>query len=204
MRIPVFVLSVVLSVSFLHASEIPQGSHALLRLVNSISTRTAHEGDYVYMRTASPIVANGAIAVPVDSYVQGVVARVKRSGRVSGSAELAIRVETLTLPNGKVIKVAPTLNSVDSEGSDQKVVGKENDVKQGTSHGADAATIATTGGAGAALGGIVDRNWRGAGIGAGAGGAAGLATVLLSRGREVELRQGSTIDVVFDRTVPLE
>ena len=27
------------------AAEIPQGSHALLRLVNSISTRTAREGD---------------------------------------------------------------------------------------------------------------------------------------------------------------
>ena len=42
-----------LSVPFLHAAtEIPQGSHALLRMVNSVSTRTAREGDYVYMRTA--------------------------------------------------------------------------------------------------------------------------------------------------------
>src|SRR5947209_4438201 len=200
MRIAIFALSV----SFLSASEIPQGSHALLRLVNSVTTRTAREGDYVYMRTATPIVANGSIVVPVDSYVQGVVSRTKRSGRVSGTAELAIRIETLTLPGGKVVKVAPTLNSVDSEGSDQKVVGKENEVKQGTSYGADAARIATTGGAGAALGGIVDHGWRGAGIGAGAGGAAGLATVLLTRGREVELRQGTTVDVIFDRAVPVE
>ena len=44
----------------------------------------------------------------------------------------------------------------------------------------------------------------GAGIGAGAGGAVGLATVLLTRGREVELRQGSTVDVVFDRTVSVD
>ena len=36
------------------------------------------------------------------------------------------------------------------------------------------------------------------------GAAVGLATVLLSRGKEVELRQGSTIDVVFDRAVPVE
>jgi hypothetical protein len=32
----------------------------------------------------------------------------------------------------------------------------------------------------------------------------GLATVLLTRGKEVELRQGSTLDVVFDRPVSLE
>jgi hypothetical protein len=195
----------VFSISFLHAAaEIPKGTHALLRLVNSVSTRTAREGDYVYLKTATPIVSGGAVLVPVDSYVQGVVSHSKRSGRVSGHAELGIRIETLTLPSGKVIKVTPTLNSVDSEGSDQKVVGKENEVKQGSSHGADAARIATTAGAGAALGAIVDHGWKGAGIGAGAGGGVGLASVLLSRGREVELRQGTTIDVVFDRAVPVE
>lgn len=194
-----------LSIPFLHAAtEIPQGAHALLRLVNSVSTRTAREGDYVYMRTASPIVVNGQIVVPVDSYVQGVVTRARRSGRVSGRAELAIRIETLTLPGGKVIKVAPHLSSVDTGESGQKVVGNENEVKQGGSHGADAVRITTTAGTGAAIGGLADRSWKGAGIGAGAGSAVGLASVLLTRGREVELRQGTTVDMVFDRAVPVE
>src|ERR1700744_3665359 len=89
----------------MHAAEIPQGAHALLRMVNSISTRTAREGDYVYLRTASPIAANGQIVVPEGSYVQGVVTRSVRSGRVKGKAELAIRIDTLTLPGGKVIQL---------------------------------------------------------------------------------------------------
>ena len=186
------------------AAEIPAGAHALLRMVNAVSTRTAREGDFVYLRTATPIAAGGAILVPVDSYVQGVVTRSKRSGRVKGTAELAIRIETLTMPSGKVIRMAPSLTSVDSEGTDQKVVGKENQVQQGTSHGADAATIAGPGVMGAAIGGIADRSWKGAGIGGGAGSALGLATVLLTRGREVELRQGSTIDVIFDRPVAID
>ncbi len=187
----------------LHASEIPQGTHTLLKLVNSISSRTAREGDYVYMRTASPIVWNSQIVVPVDSYVQGVVSHVKRSGRVTGRAELSIRIETLTLPSGKVIRVAPHLSSVDSGDTDQKV-DKEGGVQQGASKGRDAETIARTSGAGAAIGGLADRSWKGAGIGAGAGGAVGVATVLLTRGREVELKQGSTVDVTFERAVPVE
>jgi hypothetical protein len=187
----------------LHGADIPQGSHVLLRMVNSISTRTAAEGDYVYMRTATPVVANGEVVVPVDSYVQGVVSHAKRSGRVQGHAELSIRIETLTLPSGRVVRIAPHLSSVDSEGTDQKV-DKEGGVHQGASKGTDAAKIATTAGTGAALGAIVDRSVHGAGIGAGAGGAVGLATVLLSRGREVELRQGSTVDVTFERAVPVE
>jgi hypothetical protein len=187
----------------LGASEIPQGSHVLLRMINSISTRTAGEGDYVYMRTATPVIANGQIVVPEGSYVQGVVTHSKRSGRVQGRAELSIRIESLTLPSGKVVKIAPHLSSVDSDGTEQKV-DKEGGVQQGGSKGADAAKIATTAGAGAAIGGLADRSWKGAGIGGGAGGAVGIATVLLSRGREVELHQGATVDVTFERAVPVD
>jgi hypothetical protein len=205
MRHPLFALLFAATLTTaLPAAEIPKGSHALLRLINSVSTRTAREGDYVYLRTATPIVAEGAVIVPVDSYVQGVVTHSQRSGRVKGNAELAIRIETLTLPTGKVVRMTPSLASVDSEGTDQKVTGKESTVQQGTSHGTDAARIATTGGAGAALGGLVDRSWKGAGIGAAAGSGVGLATVLLTRGREVELRQGTTVDVIFDRPVQVD
>jgi len=186
------------------AADIPQGAHLLLRLENSVSTRTAKEGDYVYLKTASPIAVNGEIVVPVNSYVQGVVAQTKRSGKVSGRAQLAIRLETLTLPQGKVVKFAPHLSSVDDGGSGQKVTGSENTVEQAPTVGKDAERIAILAGTGASIGGIADRSWQGAGIGAAAGSAVGLATVLLTRGKEVELRQGSTLDVVFDRPVAIE
>lgn len=190
--------------STLAAGEIPQGAHVALRLVNSLSTRTAKEGDFVYMRTVTPIAAGGSIVVPVGTYVQGVVTRSVRSGRVKGRAELAIRLETMTLASGKVIQVSPHLASVDAAGTTQKVDPKENDIKQGSNHGADAERIATLSGTGAAVGGLAERSWTGAGIGAGAGAGVGLATVLLTRGREIDLRQGATVDVVFDRPVTVE
>jgi hypothetical protein len=84
------------------------------------------------------------------------------------------------------------------------VVGRENSFQEGSTHGQDAARIAILAGSGASIGAIVDRSARGAGIGAGAGAAVGLATVLLTRGREVELRQGTSLDVIFDRPVALE
>jgi len=186
------------------AAEIPQGAHVLLRMENSITTRTARDGDYVYLRTGTPISVAGSIILSVGSYVQGVVTNAKRSGRVKGRAELAIRLDTITLPSGSVYKFSPKLASVDSGAGDQKVVGKENSVQEGSTHGQDAARIAILAGSGGALGAIVDRGARGAGIGAGAGAAVGLATVLLTRGREVELRQGTALDVVFDRPVALE
>src|ERR1700730_1835350 len=124
------------------AAEIPQGAHVLLRMENSINTRTAQEGDFVYLRTASPISVDGQIVVPVGSYVQGVVTQAKRSGRVKGRAQLAIRLETLTLTAGKVFKFSPHLSAVDSGETGQKVVGKEGTVEQGPSIGQDAKQIA--------------------------------------------------------------
>lgn len=186
------------------AAEIPAGAHLLLRMENSLTSRTAKEGDYVYLRTATPVSVEGQIIVPVGSYVQGVVAQTKRSGRVAGRAELAIRLETLTLPQGKVVKFAPHLSSVDSDDSGQSVKGTENRVEQAPSRGQDAARIAILAGSGAGIGGIAARSWSGAGIGGAAGSAVGLATVLMTRGKEVQLRQGSTLDIVFDRPIVIE
>lgn len=184
------------------AAEIPKGSHVLLKLLNSVTTRTAREGDFIYMQTASPIAAGGQIVVPEGTYVQGVVSHSRQSGRIKGRAELGIRIENMTLASGKVVQMSPHLNSVDAEDTAQKV-DREGEVRQGGDKEKDAARVATIAGGGAALGGLTDRSWKGAGIGAGAGAGVGLATVLLTRGREVTLSRGATIDVIFDRAVPI-
>jgi len=199
MRLPVLAFLLPL---FCGAAEIPPGSHVLLKLVNSVTTRTAKPGDYIYMRTASPIVSGGQVVVPEGTYVQGVVSQSSQGGRVKGRAELSIRIETMTLASGKVVQVNPHLSSVDAGETSQKVKG-EGEIQQGSGVGHDAARVATISGGGAALGGLTDRSWKGAGIGAGAGAGVGLATVLLTRGREVTLHQGSTLDVIFDRAVPV-
>jgi hypothetical protein len=185
------------------AAQIPQGTHLLLRMVNSVTTRTAREGDRLYMRTASPVIVNGQFVVPVDSYAEGTVSRSVRSGRVKGRAELGIRIDSLTLPNEKTIRVSPRLSSVDSAGTEQKV-DRENEIKQGGTKEKDAKTVGVIAAEGAAIGGLAGRSWKGAGIGAGIGSAVGLATTLLTRGREVELPQGSTFDVVFDRAIAIQ
>ena len=93
---------------------------------------------------------------------------------------------------------------MESGESGQKVIGKENTIQQSPDHAKDAERIAILAGSGAGIGGLADQGWKGAGIGAGAGAAVGLATVLMTRGKEVELKQGTTLDVVFDRAVTLE
>jgi hypothetical protein len=186
------------------AADIPPGAHMLLRMENTITTRTAKPGDFIYFRTASPLAEGGQIVVPTGSYVQGTVVSAVRPGRVKGRSALSIRFDTLTLPSGAAHKIGPQLSSVDAGQHAQQVSPNENTVKQGGSQGQDAARIAILAGTGAAIGAVVEESVKGAGIGAGAGAAVGLATVLLTRGNEIELRQGSTLDVIFDRGLKLD
>jgi len=185
--------------SVLTAADIPKGTHVLLRLENSITSRTTQPGDMVYFRTASPIIVNSRIVVTPNAYAQGTVTVVKRPGRVSGRGELGLRLDSLALPSGRVFQFSGVVASADAEGTGQKASKDEGIVRQGPNTGRDAVTITSRGAEGAAIGAIVDRSVRGAGIGGGAGAAAGLAQVLLTRGRDVELRRGATIDVVIDR-----
>ena len=67
----------------------------------------------------------------------------------------------MTFASGKVIQVNPNLSSVDAGGTSQKV-DKEQEIKQGSDVGRDAARVATLSGAGAAIGGWTDHSWNGA------------------------------------------
>ena len=186
------------------AAEIPRGTHVLLRMLNSINTRTATEGNQVYLQTVTPVAVDGAMVIPPGTYVQGSVSHAQRSGRVKGRAQLGIRLETMTFAGGKIVKISPRLSAVDSGETGQKVDDTESQIKQAPTRGKDTEQVAILAGTGAAIGALADRSFQGAGIGAGVGSAVGLAKVLLTRGNEVDLHQGTTLDVVFDRPVLIE
>src|SRR5580700_4145641 len=117
------------------AAEIPKVTHVLLRMLNSISTRTAAEGNQVYLQTATPVAINGEIVIPSGTYVQGSVSHAKRSGRVKGRAELGIRLETMTFAAGKMLKISPRLSAVDSGETGQRVDDTESQIKQAPTRG---------------------------------------------------------------------
>jgi len=184
--------------------EVPAGTHVLLQLENSVSTRNAQPGDFVYFRTAVPVVVSNRIVIPAGSYVRGLVRDVQRPGRLRGRAELAIELVELTLPGGRQCRLTASLASVEDAGARRKIERERSAVQQGADTGRDAGRIVVLAGSGAWLGAVADRSARGAGLGAAAGGAVGLATVLLTSGRHVELRRGTTIDIIFERPVRLD
>jgi hypothetical protein len=182
---------------------VPAGTRIPLALLNSLSTRHTSEGDRVYLETVFPITRGGRIVIPKGSYVAGTVTEVKRAGRVRGKAELFLRFDSLTLPNGVTRDFRSRLGGADAAAGDL-------DRKEGKLYGeghkaGDARTIATAAGVGAGVGGLAGgaAGHAGAGLGMGAAGgaAAGLAGVLLSRGPDLVLPKGTTLEMVLDRTL---
>jgi type IV secretion system protein VirB10 len=178
------------------------GTKIPLSMINSISTKHAAPGDRVYLETVFPILVDGRIVIPPGSYVAGTVTDARRAGRLKGKAEIYIRFDSLTLPNGVTRDFRARMGALDGRATEEldKAEGK---IKSEGSKGADAQKVGETAAAGASIGAIsgsvAGHPGMGAGVGAAAGAAAGLAGVLLTRGPEAVLSKGTTLEMVLDR-----
>lgn len=169
-----------------------------LVLVNSVSTKNSKEGDRVYLQTSFPIAVEGRIVIPEGSYVTGTITFVKRPGRVKGRGGMYVRFDTLMLSNGVQRDFRALVSSVD--GSQNNRVEEEGAIGGDSTKGRDAATVAGSTVPGAVLGGVYG-NGTGMVIGAGMGAAVGLAAVLLTRGDDVQLLRGTSVEMLLDRDI---
>ena len=179
---------------------VASGRRILMRLTNPVNTKRTMAGDRVYLQTAVPVFVNGRLIIPQGSYVTGTVTEAERAGRLKGKAALNLRFESVTLPNGTTRDFRGRAGSVDSQGQLDRTEGRI----QGEGKGGDGTRrVAQTTAAGAGLGTIVGAATghvgTGLGVGAAAGAAAGLASVFGSRGNDVVIPQGTTIELVLDR-----
>ena len=174
------------------------GTAIPVALINSLSTKTAKDGDSVYARVVFPVTVDNEIVIPVNAHVKGKVTDVDRPGRVKGKGELTLSFQSLILPSGITVPLYGSLGSVGAAGTKKG----ENTIEGESTKGEDAGKVATAG-AGGAVGGVISgRSAKRAGVGAGVGAAAGAVGVLLSRGKDLVLQPGTTMEIVLDR--PLE
>jgi hypothetical protein len=149
---------------------IPPGTVIFARLAEPLSSDRNPSGDTFTATLDRPIVVDGWVVARRGETIVGSVTTAQKAGRVKGVSELGLELTDLTIVDGQQLPILTEL----WKGS------------AGTSHGSDAAGIATTTGAGTILGAAAEGG-AGAGIGAGAGAAAGIAMVLLTRGKATVL-----------------
>jgi type IV secretion system protein VirB10 len=175
-------------------------------MINSVSTKQSVAGDRIYLETAFPVMVNGRMVIPRGSWVTGTVTEVTRPKRgLKGNGELAVRFDSLTLPNGVTRSFRSDIGALDATNSgtlDREhgtVKGPGRDKKEA----AQTIVLTTVGGAsaGTAIGAATGHLGGGSAIGVAGGAAAGLITVLASRRPDAMLQRGMTVEMVLDRPI---
>ena len=181
---------------------VPSGTRIPLTLKQGINTKSARPGDPVYAQTAFPITSDNQIVIPAGTFVQGEIDRVVRPGRMNGRAQLQMSFTSMIFPNGYTVLLPGAVQNTPGS-NDNTVKGKEGTIQGPSNKGKDAGTIAASTIPGAGIGAIADGG-KGAAIGAATGGVIGLATVLLTRGPDIQLGTGDSVEMVLERNIELD
>jgi hypothetical protein len=188
---------------------VPAGTKVLLQLRSAVNTKSAQPGDGVYLASTFPVVVGNRVLIPAGVYVQGVVDRVQRAGRVHGRAQLDMHFTSMIFPNGTVVEIPGMVNglpgaskqdvkkdgegTIEQDGDKTRNMGKVAEVSVPTG-----ATVGSIGGLGSGhpiLGGL-------AGV-AGGVAAAGLVS-LFTRGADVNIPEGTQVEMVLQRPLVLQ
>lgn len=164
--------------------RVPDGIDMKIRLQDRISTKQSKEGDQFTAVVIDPRDYS-------EARITGHIAKLKKAGSIKGKTELQLAFDTLTLRNGQTLAMAAQVVRVyDSDSVSQ--TDEEGNV-QSSDRSKD--TILRTGGGGALgaiIGGIAGGG-SGAGIGAAIGAGAGIASVYIDGGKQLQLDPGTEI-----------
>lgn len=149
---------------------VPADTPIIVRSTDAISTEKYKPGDQIELTLDEPLSVHGRLAAPKGSRVIGRVVESREPGRVKGRAVLAFRLVELIPSGGSPHPIATSAFSSEAPSS----------VKR------DAVIIGGAAGIGTAIGAIAGGK-KGAAIGAAAGAAGGTATVLGTKGKQVEI-----------------
>jgi hypothetical protein len=188
---------------------VPAGTKVLLQLRSGINTRSAKPGDGVYLASIFPVVVGNKVMIPAGVYVQGVVDRVERAGRVKGKSQLDMHFTSMIFPNGTVLEIPGLVNSLPGARSEQVKDNGEGTIEQDADRGRNAAKAAEiaipVGGTVGSIGGLAGGHPVAGGI---AGLGAGLAAVglvsLFTRGADVNIESGTQVEMSLQRPLLLE
>lgn len=185
------------------AITVPAGTKVLLQLKSPIDTKSTHVGDGVYCQTSFPVTQDNIVVIPAGTYVKGEIAQVERAGRIKGRAQILFHFNSMIFPNGYTVDLPGALKSQPGA-TNSGVADDEGTVKADSQKGKDVGTVARTGATGAVVGTVATRTGRGAAIGGLAGAAVGLGQVLFTRGQDVRIEQGTSLEMVLQRPLTVE
>jgi hypothetical protein len=164
---------------------VPKGTPVTVVLADAIATDKNQEGDTFTAHLAEAITVDGNVVANKGAQVTGHIVKIDEPGRVKGKARLEMVLDEIQTRAGTHKLSTEPFTAVSED-----------------THGRDAAEIAGGAGVGAAIGAIAGGK-KGAAIGAIIGGGTGTTTVLLTKGKQLQLEPETKINFVLSQDVDL-
>lgn len=165
---------------------VPAGEMLNLAVDSPIDSGTAHVGDSFSGRVIEAVVVDNKVAIPTGSKVRGSITQVKAAKKGAGSAELAVTVDTLVLPDGYKTQIVGNFHEM-SESQKKR----------------NAAIIGGSAAGGAVLGKVIGKDTKGAVIGSVLAGGIGTAVVLSQEGKQVVIPADTPFMIKLEEAVTL-
>src|SRR3954471_19713668 len=174
---------------------IPAGTRVLMVLKSPLHTTSGTAGSGLYLETLYPIVQGNGVVIPAHTQVQGVVESDERPGHLKRTSEFRFRFTALIFPNNLVVPINGVLQSIPGA---RNIRTRSEDRQLEPVDQVEKVITPTAAGA---VGGAIIGSHRSFGIGllpgAGLGAALGLGAVLLKRGDEINLPQGTSVEMIL-------
>ncbi len=167
---------------------VPDGTQLMAVLNNNLSTKQARDGDRFTLTVRSPSQYDGAS-------IEGHVAQINRSGRVSVRAEMSFEFDRIRLRDGRTTNFAGYIDSVRTTNGETIRVDNEGRAQDDSSQ---TSRTVTRGGIGAAVGavlGAIAGGGKGAAIGAAVGAGAGAGSVIVQGRDDLNLMSGTEFTI---------
>lgn len=165
-------------------TRIPVGTNMKIRLEDTIDTKESKDGDRFKATVLTP-------ATYAEATVEGHIAKINKSGKLTGKTELSLTFDRVLLRSGESVPMAAQVVRVYGEDS-AKEVDEEGNVKSGSKGKTTAVRTGGGAAAGAVIGAIAGGG-KGAAIGAAIGAAAGAGSTYIQGSNKVKLESGTEI-----------
>ena len=160
-------------------------------LLEELSTRTNQPGDRFRLRVKTPLIDGTRVVVQQNSYIEGEVTALQRSGGQGQEAVIKVDFHEVTMMGGSW-PISAT------------VVEAEPETRGRYNTGDKAARIGAGAVAGAILGRVIGGDTKGTVIGAAVGAAAGTAITLVTEDVDAVLPEGSVLRLRLDRPLTVQ
>lgn len=167
------------------AVTIPVQTSLVVRMIATIDSEKAKEGDTFAASLDQPVAINGQTVLQAGSDVTVKLVQAQQSGKFTGKTELTVSLWSVKV-NGKDVEFDT-----------------QNITEASSSRGAQTAKVAGGAAAVGAVIGAVAGGGKGAAVGAGAGAAAGAAVQAATKGQHVKIASETRLTFVLDKPVTI-